>query len=87
MVSQTVTIINPSGLHARPASTFVKEAQKFKSSLTLDRDGKTVNGRSILAVLSLGAGTGSKVTLSLDGEDEEAALARLVDLIQSGFGE
>ena len=87
MVSQTVTVSNPTGLHARPAAMFVKEAQKYQSALTLEKDGKTANGRSMIAVMSLGAGAGSTVTLSLEGEDEQEALKALVALIESGFGE
>ena len=87
MVSQTVTVTNPTGLHARPAAMFVKEAQKYQSALTLEKDGKTANGRSMIAVMSLGAGAGSTVTLSLVGEDEHEAMKALVALIESGFGE
>ena len=87
MVSQTVTVTNPTGLHARPAAMFVKEAQKYQSALTLEKDGKTANGRSMIAVMSLGAGAGSTVTLSREGEDEQEALKALVALIESGFGE
>lgn len=91
MTSRTVTIINPSGLHARPASEFVTEAKKFSSSIKI-RDisqvgGESVNAKSIVMLLSLGLGPGTSVEISADGPDEEEAVDRLVSLIESGFGE
>lgn len=87
MVSQSVTVTNPTGLHARPASLFVTEAKKYASKLTVKKGEKTVNGKSIIALMSAGISAGTEIDLILDGDDEETALAALVALIRAGFGE
>lgn len=83
MRSEKVTILNETGLHARPASIFVNTAAKFKSDLTIQKGEKQVNAKSILAVLSLGVTKGTEITISAQGEDEDEAVCRLVELIQS----
>ncbi len=84
-------IQNPSGLHARPASLFVRTAGGFAADLhltDLDRDpNRAVDARSILAVLSLGVSRGHRIRISADGIDEAAAMAALEDLVASGLGE
>jgi phosphocarrier protein len=91
MTSRTITIINPSGLHARPASEFVAEAKKFGSSITIrdlsDENGEAVNAKSIVMLLTLGIGPGTKVEITAEGPDEEEAVGSLISLIESGFGE
>lgn len=87
MIKKEIVITNKTGLHARPATKFVQAAGKFKSSIQLIKDGKTLNAKSIVSVLSGGIGKGSKLTIVSDGEDEEAALETLVELIASNFGE
>lgn len=88
MVSTTVKVINESGLHARPASTFVKAAAKFKDcSVSIQKNGRTVNGKSIVAVLSASICCGETVELIVDGDSEQEALAALKAEIESGLGE
>lgn len=65
------------GLHARPAAEFVREAGKYRSKVRVGRDGMWVNGKSILALLTLAAETGANLTLEVTGEDEEVAFAVL----------
>ena len=87
MISEKVTILNETGLHARPASIFVNTAAKFKSNLTIVKGEKQANAKSILSVLGLGISKGTEVTISADGPDEELALCTLAELIQVGINE
>ena len=84
MTSRTITIINPSGLHARPASEFVAEAKKFGSSITIrdlsDENGEAVNAKSIVMLLTLGIGPGTKVEITAEGPDEAEAVGSLFRL-------
>jgi phosphocarrier protein len=84
MVEQTVVVQSEVGLHARPAALFVQTAAKFKSQITLEANGKTANGKSILQVLSLGAKQGDSLLIRAEGENEAEALESLVDLIMRG---
>jgi len=83
----TCTLLNKVGLHARPAALFVQTANKFRSKITVEKDGKEVDAKSILGVLSLGAECGSVITIKVNGEDAEEALKALVELVESKFGE
>lgn len=87
MISREVKVTNSTGLHARPASLFVGAASKFKSSITITKDTKQGNAKSILSVLSLAITNGSSVTISAEGEDAAEAVETLVNLIKSKFGE
>jgi phosphocarrier protein len=90
MYKKTVTVINASGLHARPGSDFVHEAAKFSSKITirrLDEDEDPVNAKSIAFVLSLGVGKGIEVELTAEGNDEKEAVDSLVSFIENGLGE
>lgn len=87
MVEKSLKIANESGLHARPASIFTKEAQKFSSEVTLVVGEKEVNGKSIMGVLSCGIGKDQEVTIRTNGEDEKEALDALYDLVLNGLGE
>ncbi len=87
MISREVTITNSIGLHARPATFFIQKANSYKSSIWVEKDDRRVNAKSLLGVLSLGIAQGMTVTLIADGQDEEAALDGLVELIQTGFVE
>ena len=87
MITEKVTILNETGLHARPASVFVNTAAKFKSDLTIQKDGKKVNAKSILSVLGLGVSKGTELTISAEGPDEEEAVSKLVQLIKQGINE
>ena len=91
MFSKETTVINRTGLHARPASDFVKCAKQFASRITIanlsDPAEDPVNAKSIVSVLSLGMGAGTKVQIAAAGEDEETAVLALCALIDSGFDE
>lgn len=87
MKRRDVEIKNKFGLHARPAALLVKLAGGFKSEIQLIKDDMDVNAKSILGVMMLAAGPGNTITITAEGEDEEAAVNALVDLVGSGFGE
>ena len=82
-----VILNNETGLHARPASMFIKEASKYSSEIKVIKDEKEYNGKSIMGVLSMGAGKGSKLTIAAEGVDENEAVKGLEKLIDSNFGE
>ena len=86
MVSQKVTIKNPTGLHLRPAGILCREAMNFKSLVTFLYRGNTANAKSVLSVLGACIKSGDEIELVCDGEDEEEALKVLVTLIEEGFG-
>ncbi|GMA62708.1 HPr family phosphocarrier protein [Alicyclobacillus fastidiosus] len=81
MQEQSVTISNASGLHARPASLFVNKAAMFESKITLEKDGKAVDAKSILGIMSMAVTSGSVVTIRAEGPDEAAAVSELAALI------
>lgn len=86
MVSQTVKITNPTGLHLRPAGNLCREAVKFRCKITFQYDGdNTANAKSVLSVLGSCVKTGDEILLICDGEDEEDALGYLVSYIESGL--
>lgn len=85
-MERTVTLGSKSGLHARPAAAFVQNAKEFRSKVTLAKNEKTVNGKSILSVLTLGAEQGDQVVLKVDGEDAELAIDKLTSLLESDLG-
>jgi phosphocarrier protein len=87
MIEQIATIVNPLGLHARPAAQLVKLANTFACEIELIKDGVPVNGKSIMGVMILAAEYGSSVTIRASGADEAAAVAALAELVSSGFGE
>lgn len=80
-----VCIVNRAGMHARPAAEFVKLAGRFRSEITVAKDGLAVNGKSIMGVLMLAAEQGSRLRLSASGEDAEEALGALSELVGRGF--
>lgn len=86
-VERTARIVNPLGLHARPAAEFVKTASRFRCDIAVRKDGEFVNGKSILGVMTIAAEFGSDLVLRADGDDAEAAIAALLELIGRGFGE
>jgi phosphocarrier protein len=87
MVNKEVTIINKLGLHARAAAKFVGLASGFSSDIQIERNGRRVNGKSIMGVMMLAASQGTAIHLIIDGEDEQEALQGLEELIQQRFGE
>lgn len=87
MVRQKVRIKNPTGLHLRPAGVLCKEAIQFKSAITFEFDGVVSNAKSVLSVLGACVKCGNEIELICEGEDEQAALKRLVEIINEGLGE
>ena len=81
MISQSVTIQNSVGLHARHATFFVQKANSFKCSIWVEKDDCRVNAKSLLGILSLGITRGTKITLIADGEDEAVAVEGLAELV------
>jgi phosphocarrier protein len=86
-VEEQVTIVNPLGMHARPAAEFVKLAARFSAEITVSKDGHAVNGKSILGVMTLAAECGSTIVIAAEGPDADAAVAALVALVDRGFSE
>ena len=82
-----VTIVNRLGLHARAAAKFVHLAGAFVSRVTVSREGTRVDGKSILGLLTLAASKGTKLHVSVQGDDEVEAAAKLAELVRSRFGE
>ena len=91
MQTTRVTIINPTGLHARPATEFVGTAKRFASRITIknaaNEQGAPVNAKSIIHLLTLGLSQGSVAEISAEGEDEAAAIEELSRLVAAGLGE
>ena len=88
MVSQKVTITNPTGLHLRPAGILCKEAMQYKSLITFRfGDDNTANAKSVLSVLGACIKCGDEIEFVCEGEDEDKALAALVAVVESGLGE
>ncbi|MBX3046010.1 MAG: HPr family phosphocarrier protein [Anaerolineales bacterium] len=82
-----LTIQNEVGLHARPATLFVKTAQKHEAEIIVSFDGKQVSAKSLLGLLTLAVTKGSVISVSADGADADAALAALSELVAGNFGE
>jgi phosphocarrier protein len=87
VIQTQVTIINKLGLHARAAAKFVSCTAAFASTIQTGKDGKLVDGKSIMSVMMLAAGKGTVLDLQIDGRDEEAALEALQNLIANRFDE
>lgn len=83
----TLTLRNKTGLHARPAAVFVQTANGFKSNISVRKDDREADAKSILSVLTLDATPGAVITLHASGEDEDPAIEALRTLIESKFGE
>jgi phosphocarrier protein HPr len=86
VMERTVTIGSKSGLHARPAAIFVQNAKGFQCQITLSKNEKTANAKSILSVLTLGAEQGDQIVLKADGDDAASAIDRLVSLLEGDMG-
>ena len=87
MTSRDATIVNRLGLHARAAARFVHLASRYAARIRVSRQGREMDGKSIMGLLLLAAARGSSVTIAADGDDEQEALEALASLVQSGFGE
>jgi phosphocarrier protein HPr len=87
MITNTFTVLNPSGFHARPTKTFVQKASTFPCKINVSKKDKTVNGKSSLSMLTLGIENGDSITLEIDGEQEEQAMEQLGQLLVHIFEE
>jgi phosphocarrier protein len=87
MAETTITVAHEVGLHARPASLFVQKSKQFTSDIRVKFGETVANAKSIMSILTLGVCQGGMITISAQGEDEEEALASLVALVESNFGE
>lgn len=87
MTSRTVTVVNQLGMHARAAAKFVHLAGRFQSRIMVERQGREMDGKSIMGLLLLAAARGTSITIAADGNDEQAALVALATLVETGFGE
>lgn len=87
MLRQEVEITNKLGMHARAAAKLVTLAQTFASEIRVAKDGKEVNGKSIMGIMMLAAAKGNTIELIVDGEDESTAMQHLVELINNRFDE
>jgi len=87
VIRRELRIKNRLGLHARAAARFVHTASRFRSRVTAGRDGRVMDGKSILGILLLAASQGTTIEVTTEGEDEEAAMEALAALVEGGFGE
>jgi phosphocarrier protein len=87
MKKATVVVVNKLGLHARPSAALSQLASRFKSEVWISKGSRRVNAKSIMGVMMLAAARGANLVIDVDGSDEDAALAALIELVGSGFGE
>jgi phosphocarrier protein HPr len=86
-LTKELTISNKLGIHARPAALFVKTANRFASDIFVEKDGEKINGKSIMGLMMLAAGPGSKLTVYAHGDDAPQAIAELEALVKRKFDE
>ncbi len=87
LMTREFMVSNKLGIHARPAAMFVKVANRFKCNIFVEKDGEKVNGKSIMGLMMLAAGPGSKLKVHADGADASQALSELESLMDRKFGE
>ncbi len=87
MTQKELTISNKLGLHARPAAQFVRTSNQYHADVWVEKDQERVNGKSIMGLMMLAAGHGSRILVTADGQDENEAITALETLITSGFDE
>jgi len=87
IVVYELVIENRSGLHARPAAAFVKTANRFRAEITVTKDGDSVNGKSIMGLLTLAAARGTKLVIEAEGEDAAEAVDAIQSLVEGNFNE
>lgn len=87
LVTKDLLITNKLGIHARPASLFVKTANRFACDVFVEKDGETINGKSIMGLMMLAAGPGSKVTVHAHGNDASQAVEEIEALVKRKFDE
>src|SRR5271170_5553045 len=86
-LTRELVIANKSGIHARPAAMFVKTANRFACDIFVEKDGEKINGKSIMGLMMLAAGPGSKVTIHANGADAQLAIAEIEALVKRKFDE
>ena len=86
-IEKELTIVNRLGLHARPAAMFVRIASRHRAEIWVSKEGEEVNGKSIMGLMMLAAGQGSKLRIRCDGPDADKAMEELEELIKAGFNE
>ena len=87
IMTKDFVVLNKLGIHARPAAMFVKTANRFSCDIFVEKDGEKVNGKSIMGLMMLAAGPGSKLKVHAEGQDASAALTELETLIKRKFDE
>lgn len=87
MVTQKITIKNPTGLHLRPAGLFCKTAVRYKSKIIFQHKDTTANAKSVLSVLGACIKAGDEIEIICEGEDEQEALEAMVEIVEDGLGE
>ena len=89
MKTEIVTVVNPTGLHARPAAKFVKKAMTFSSTIRVENtnNGASADAKSIIMLLTLALSQGTAMKITADGPDETEAVQTLAELVEGGFGE
>ena len=87
LVKKDLLITNKLGIHARPAAMFVKTANRFSCDVFVEKDGETINGKSIMGLMMLAAGPGSKLTLHAQGNDASQAVSEIEELVKRKFDE
>jgi phosphocarrier protein HPr len=86
-IEKEITVINRLGLHARPAAMFVRIASRYRSEIWVEKDGEQINGKSIMGLMMLAAGQGSKLLIRCEGPDADKAMEEIEDLINRRFNE
>ena len=86
-IEKEITIINRLGLHARPAAMFVRIASRYRSEIWVEKEGEQINGKSIMGLMMLAAGQGSKLMIRCEGPDADRAMEEIEDLINRRFNE
>ncbi len=87
VLAKTLTIVNRLGLHARPSAMFVKTAGKFRAEVWVEKDGEKVNGKSIMGLMMLAAGQGTKLHVTAEGSDADKVLVELEEIVARKFDE
>jgi len=87
VLTKVFLIKNKFGLHARPSASFVQAASHFRSDIVVEKDGQVADGKSILDLMMLAAGQGTRITVKANGDDADEALSAIGDLIDGQFGE
>jgi len=85
--TKELTVVNKLGIHARPAALFVKTANRFACDIFVEKDGEKINGKSIMGLMMLAAGPGSKLTIHANGDDATQAIAEIEALLKRKFDE